>query len=92
MIHHHEHSLFQRLLLTLIMLVILIALIFVGAVFSSNALRDLKQSSFDLFDQRVVYRANELQKLLARDVYKRQAWDRSTDVSPPSNKADPYSM
>ena len=65
MIHHHEHSLFQRLLLTLIMLVILISLIFVGAVFSSNALRDLKKSSFDLFDQRVVYRANELQKLLA---------------------------
>lgn len=65
MISHHEHSLFQRLLLTLIMLVILIALIFVGAIFSSNALRDLKQSSYNLFDQRVVYRTNELQKTLA---------------------------
>lgn len=65
MIHHHDHSLFQRLLLTLIMLVTLISLIFVGAVFSSNALRDLKQSSYNLFDQRVVYRTNELQKLLA---------------------------
>lgn len=61
----HVHSLFQRLLLTLIILVILISAIFFVSIFNSHALQDLKNSSFNLFDQRVVYRSNELQKNLA---------------------------
>ena len=84
----HVHSLFQRLLLTLIILVLLISSIFFISLLNSSALQDLKASSFNLFDQRVMYRSDAIQKNLNErcldtddvatvsythlDVYKRQ--------------------
>lgn len=60
----HVHSLFQRLLLTLIILVLLISSIFFISLLNSSALQDLKASSFNLFDQRVMYRSDAIQKNL----------------------------
>ena len=69
-----KNSLFRRLLITLTLTGAAICLIFMGTVFAGGTISNLKDISYHLFHQRVIFRVSDLQEIMATDLYQQDTY------------------
>lgn len=64
-----KQSMFKRILIVLTGVALLDGLIFISFIYFSNSIQQMRTGSASLFEERLRFRASELQKILTSDLY-----------------------